>query len=162
MSNEFRSPNEQATADSFLARLVFDHSTRCWLWTGAKKDTGYGAMKIKGVLVIAHRMAYELFCGPIPSGMFVCHKCDVRSCCNPVHLFLGTNADNMQDKKQKGRAHRLRGEANARSKLTNQDIDEIRRRHSEGKESSSELAREFEVSTAHIRKIVSYKRWICR
>lgn len=75
----------------------------CWLWQGATTGAGYGGFNIKGDLIGAHRVAYELTFGPIPDGLLVCHTCDVRHCVNPAHLFLGTHTDNMQDCKTKGR-----------------------------------------------------------
>lgn len=73
---------------------------------------------------MAHRMAYERFIGPIPNELLVCHKCDQPSCCNPGHLFVGTDADNQQDKKMKGRS--LKGERCPTSKLTNERVLAIR------------------------------------
>ena len=76
----------------------------CWLWTKSLGSHGYGQMMFadhKPRLV--HRLAYEAFVGPIPEGRHVLHRCDVRSCCNPDHLFIGTAKDNMQDCKSKGR-----------------------------------------------------------
>jgi hypothetical protein len=76
----------------------------CWEWTAAKRRFGYGAMNIAGVQMGAHRIAWELFNGPIPDGLHACHHCDNPSCVNPSHIFLGTHADNMADRKAKGRA----------------------------------------------------------
>lgn len=76
----------------------------CWLWTGHLSDWGYGTLHVgNGKEVKAHRLAWELAYGPIPPKMHVCHRCDVTSCVNPAHLFLGTNADNMRDCLAKGR-----------------------------------------------------------
>ena len=74
----------------------------CWLWTGPSSD-GYGDFRIGGKRILAHRLSYELHIGPIPDGMFVCHKCDVRCCINPAHLFAGTSGDNALDMYAKGR-----------------------------------------------------------
>lgn len=78
--------------------------TGCIEWVGARQATGYGALNIRGKVVAAHRLSYELNVGPIPDGMFICHKCDNPPCVNPEHLFLGTNADNIEDMRKKGRA----------------------------------------------------------
>lgn len=71
----------------------------CWLWTGAKGKWGHGSFQGSS----AHRFAYKQLVGPIPDGMFVCHRCDVGSCVNPEHLFLGTQRDNIHDAINKGR-----------------------------------------------------------
>ena len=77
----------------------------CWLWTGASIGKGYGSINAgkHATSMLAHRAAYECFVGPIPDGIHVCHRCDVRYCVNPAHLFLGTNLDNIHDSMKKGR-----------------------------------------------------------
>jgi len=77
----------------------------CWLWTARTSDGGYGrfnAISTQGIQ--AHRYAWEQVNGPIPKGLLVCHTCDNPPCCNPAHLFLGTNTDNARDRDRKGRS----------------------------------------------------------
>lgn len=81
-----------------------DKSGDCWIWTGARYALGYGAFGPKGTGAMgAHRYSWILAHGEIPAGMKVLHKCDVRCCVNPDHLFLGTQKDNIADMMAKGR-----------------------------------------------------------
>lgn len=84
------------------SKIVVDENG-CWLWQGATAPNGYGSTTHKDKQISAHRLSYIAFKGEIPDGMYVCHKCDVRNCVNPDHLFLGTHSDNMQDMVNKGR-----------------------------------------------------------
>lgn len=77
----------------------------CWLWRGVPSQK-YGSLGINGKNYHAHRVSYEIHHGPIPDGLFVCHRCDVGRCVNPEHLFLGTHQDNMTDLKTKKRKAR--------------------------------------------------------
>lgn len=81
----------------------------CWWWTGSVGSHGYGQLADLGTVRTTHRLSWELHNGPIPKGegahgICVCHTCDVRTCVNPGHLFLGTQRDNLKDMRDKGRA----------------------------------------------------------
>jgi len=81
---------------------------------------GYGQISSAGVQVYAHRLSYAAYRGPIPVGLFVCHKCDVRTCVNPDHLFLGSAEDNAQDRERKGRSNKNFGEKSHTAKLNDE------------------------------------------
>lgn len=76
----------------------------CWVWLGKPRGFGYGRIELLGGQTQStHRYSWELHNGPIPTGMAVLHKCDVPQCVNPDHLFLGTQLENMRDRRSKGR-----------------------------------------------------------
>jgi hypothetical protein len=124
--------------DRLLSRVDIDPETGCWLWTGYRMPDGYGqiARPQNGGRERTHRYSWEIHNGPIPAGIHVLHRCDNPPCCNPAHLFLGTNVDNVADKVAKGRQSRLgtgrRGEAHASAKLTDEQVRHIHRREMRG------------------------------
>jgi hypothetical protein len=112
----------------------------CWEWLGAGKGNGYGNVTVEQSNKTAHHQSYELFCGPVPDGIDVCHTCDNRWCVNPDHLFLGTRLENMADCKSKGRAA-----GGNRKHLTESQVQEIRRRLNAGV-SPSKVAVQMDVN----------------
>lgn len=134
----------------------------CWPWTRTCAPNGYGVTRLWGPTrryhLGAHRAAWTLTHGPIPTGRFVCHHCDNPPCCNPAHLFLGTPKDNIDDMHRKGRQRILRGEDRPLSKFTREQIFEIRARYANG-EKQRDLAAEFGVRQPRISKIVTRQVW---
>jgi hypothetical protein len=90
--------------EAFMEKVSPEPMSGCWLWTGSSNGNGYGVMRINNKQQGAHRVAFELFVGPIPPGLMICHKCDNPPCVNPHHLFAGTALDNNRDMFAKGRA----------------------------------------------------------
>jgi hypothetical protein len=129
----------------------------CWLWSGATAS-GYGVIRAHGSrrMLSAHRVSYELHRGPITAGMEVCHTCDVKSCVNPEHLFLGTDADNSRDASRKGLLGH--GERNPMAVLTVEKVALIRRDRAKGL-TFRELAKRHGISQGHACNIVNGKRW---
>lgn len=128
----------------------------CWLWDGCVTGNGYGAIRVEGAQIGAHRASYLAFKGEIPAGMCVCHRCDVPTCVNPAHLFLGTVQDNQADKTRKGR--QARGRKNGRAKLSAEKVREIFAAHLLG-ESKKSIARRYEVSDTLVRLVLRREIW---
>jgi endogenous inhibitor of DNA gyrase (YacG/DUF329 family) len=143
----------------------------CWLWVSYRTRQGYGQLLHAGVKHPAHRVAWILTCGEIPNDLLVCHHCDNPPCVNPAHLFLGTPAENSADMAEKGRAaagerhcSRLhpekvpRGSKAGSSRLVEDQVLDIRRRHTAG-ETITALAAEFGVARTTVGWIVNGKTW---
>ena len=120
-------------------------------------DTGLGYVLISwhGKVWKAHRLAWVGAHGPIPEGMHVLHKCDVRSCVNPDHLWLGTNDDNVADKLAKGRHGCLKGSECSWAALTESDVINILI----SPMSARSLARQYGVSSVAVDNIRKRKTW---
>jgi hypothetical protein len=114
----------QSLADRFWAKV---HKTDgCWLWTGYRLKCGYGRMHTSEGNETTHRVSYALHYGAVPEGAWVLHKCDVRACVNPDHLFAGTAHDNVHDCMEKGRRITMKGKHHGRSKLDEVSVRIIR------------------------------------
>lgn len=133
---------------------VAANTDECWPWNASVDKFGYGQVWHDRRLLRSHRVAYEIVNGD-PGPLYVLHSCDNPLCCNPTHLFLGTQADNMRDKQRKNRAPK--GEAHATSKYSDAVIDELKRRFSSGEATIRELADEYHMSRVHVWEIVTYR-----
>ena len=121
----------------------------CWIWMGSIHPEGYGRFRVGNMTVGAHRISYRLHHGEI-GDKSVCHICDVPSCVNPDHLFLGTNLDNIKDKQEKGRAAK---------KLTKQSVFAMRDELKNGATLNA-MAEKYNVSRAMVVRIKHNKNWI--
>lgn len=134
----------------------------CWLWTAYCDQNGYGIFGRHGHKhQKAHRASWTIHKGGIPDGMKICHKCDVRSCVNPDHLFLGTQADNVADMIAKGRFRHttLYGEDNPRSKFTAEIVSDVRKRAAAG-EPQRRIAASIGMSPMNVSRIVRRQLWV--
>jgi predicted XRE-type DNA-binding protein len=131
----------------------------CWLWTGYIRENGYGIVGIKGKEYKAHRVSYSIEHGRIDNDRLVLHRCDVRACVNPAHLFLGTPKDNSQDAVRKGRNTKLYGEQNGKAKLTRAVVLSIRRLCKRDGVYQKTVAKQFGVSEATVSYVVNGGRW---
>lgn len=133
----------------------------CLEWLGRKDKNGYGKLRHQKTSWLAHRLAWHLANGPIPKGIFVCHKCDNPSCIAPSHLFLGTQADNMLDMKNKGRRKGINsGERNGRAKISRQTADRIRHSYFLGGVTQKQLSEDHGVSQSTVSLILRNEIWV--
>lgn len=123
-------------------------SSGCWEWNGSRRPTGYGVVGVgRQRLEYVHRLAWTLAEGPIPDGLFVCHRCDNPPCMRPDHLFLGSDLDNIADMNSKKR--NAFGERNGHAVLSNADVVELRAAMALGA-SPTALAATWGVTPGHL------------
>lgn len=160
----------------FLSKV--EKTDTCWLWRGCLGH-GYGRIGLGRAsegIAYAHRVSWVLAFGPIPDGLYVCHTCDVRACVNPAHLFLGSQKDNMQDAKRKGRikpgslfekGNRLwetatprKGDGHPNAKVTTDVVKQIRALRAENpRPTHREIASRFGISASQVSRIALNQRW---
>lgn len=136
----------------------------CWEWVGRTTRHGYGCLRVdypSYKRTGAHRISWEIHNGPIPEGMYVCHKCDNPNCVNPDHLFIGTPQDNVSDMHSKGRARKrgMKGEEHPNATLNEGIIREIRNMRETGMR-NCQIARIFNLSPAAVSRIILRKSWV--
>jgi hypothetical protein len=153
--------NGLTAIDRFWSKVNVRTKTECWTWNAYRDRYGYGRFNFGRKNHQANRFAWKLSNGPIPSGLCVCHRCDNPACVNPVHLFLGTNADNRLDMVNKGRHSTPRGEDCVRSKLTNQIVTKIRSIYRKGSREfgTQALARSLNVAPSLVWRIIARQNW---
>ena len=149
-------PALSSVSDRLLSHIV--KKDGCWGWRGYRDEKGYGRLMTPGGPVRAHRLSYEYHNGPIREGGYVLHKCDNPECTNPDHLYVGSHADNMADKKARGRCYtgeRPRGEQHARARLSASDVLHLRA----STETNATLAKALGVSAATVRLARIGRTW---
>jgi len=130
----------------------------CWLYKGTiNKESGYGVFYLNNKGIRAHRLAYELMKGFLDEEMLSCHTCDNPPCCNPNHLFEGTNLDNNRDMIIKGRQKYPCGVEKKISKLTEQQVIEIY--NLKGKLSQSKIGEIYDIKQATVFDIHKGNTW---
>jgi hypothetical protein len=158
-------PNHLVIGDEarFWAKVQRLGDNDCWIWIGQQDKDMYGKFQLhengKQIHLRAHQYSWQLYTGrPIPKGLKVCHHCDHPYCVNPLHLFIGTTLDNNRDAVEKGR--NPHGETNGQSKLTDEQVKEIRELYKTGTVSYAQLSHLFGVSVSVIGSIIRRERWI--
>jgi HNH endonuclease len=131
----------------------------CWLWLAGKNHQKYGRFYYDGWDQPAHRVAYILANGPVDPKLLACHSCDQPSCVNPSHIFMGTQKQNMEDCKKKGRFATHIGEANPRARLTNAQVIQIRKLFDSGLYTRRALIKMYKIPASTLDNVIYRINW---
>jgi hypothetical protein len=131
----------------------------CWEWQAGHHSYGYGTLGGKNWRAYAHRLSYQMFRGPVPSWLCVCHSCDNPNCVKPSHLFLGTKADNTHDMLAKGRQVVRFGENHPHAKLTCEEARQVRDLASAKVLSARQIGRDYGITHGIVCKIRDRELW---
>jgi hypothetical protein len=157
MNKSNRKLTLEEAIENFMEKVSPEPMSGCWIWMGNCSKSGYGKVKINQKDLRAHRAAWILFRGSIPDGLVLCHKCDIRPCVNPEHLFPGSLRDNTQDMIRKGRYSHRSCANHPDARLSLSQVGEIRQRYEKG--NGTILAKEFGVSSTSIYSIINGNKW---
>lgn len=145
--------------DVFWSHVAIGADDQCWLWTGGCDSSGYGTKNWNGNTISAHRLAWQLKNGAIPVGLKVLHTCDNPKCCNPKHLWIGTDKDNAVDRMLKGRNRKQSGEESSFHKLTFAQVKAIREQYTSGETTIKRLSLEYHISETQVGRIIHNVSW---
>lgn len=144
----------------FWKKVDKKSDNECWNWTGSCFKFGYGQIRIKNKMIKAHRFSWEIHFGKIPDDKpCVLHHCDNPKCVNPSHLWSGTYKDNTKDMINKDRANKAKGENIGTSKLTENQVKQIKLLYSQKKLTQVQISKIFNVSRETISHIYTNKIW---
>lgn len=150
----------KSLTERFMSKVRKDVSGH-WFWIGAKNNAGYGHIRDGDNFSLSHRVSWVISRGEIPLNLCVLHKCDIPSCVNPDHLFVGTLKENTQDMMKKARNRVVLPETPPNSKLTKNQVREIRSKYQPYKHGQLvEFATEYGVSRWTIAEVIYHQTWM--
>lgn len=161
-------PKRKSIRERFVRNFIIpENRSSCWLWHGDKTSDGYGRFTISSYLGISQRMSAHRYSyifhtmDEPPKGMLICHKCDVKLCVNPNHLFIGSYKDNVDDMDRKGRrvTGGAKGERNRGCKITSELVLKIREDYKITGRSQQYLADKYGLGQTQVSRIVRRESW---
>jgi len=158
-------PGVLSTPESFWSKVDIRGPDECWPWKQSLNISGYGNVYYRGWKTNAHRVAYFLTFGEVDKLKVICHRCDNPACCNPAHLWEGTQGENVRDCNLKGRGKGKFSDCSGANhprysaKLTSKDVEEARDLYWSKQMSQTQLGKKYGVHSATISRIVRGESW---